>query len=426
MKKPNRKRLTAAVVDNLKPPKDGRMLVWDTSKDANGLYVKKYAKSHSYPTGRVRYACYQRVDARPRHFTLPAFLTSPSAAREYIQREILPKLAIGLDPISERRKRYAVEDGALTIGKYLDGAYAPLLKRDRRTGDVLVRRIRTHFTEVLEMRLDDADSAKVWLRGWVERRRSAGIKHATVVRDLNVLSGLYTQAIDDELAITNPVKPLMKPDKSTNVDPEHQGADRIRFLSDDEEQRLRAALDAREADIAARTHDRNAWRTSRRLRPLSGAPDAVKTVVLMALNTGMRRGEILGMRWDRVDLKAGQCTVPAGGSKTNKTRRVPLNSEVRSLLLEWSIRNARPESGRVFSGRGIRGGWEAVRETAGLQDFRFHDLRHHAASAMVSGGVDLYVVSQVLGHSSTQMTQKYAHLAPEHLASAVEVIGRKR
>ena len=72
MKKPNRKRLTAAVVDNLKPPKDGRTLVWDTSKDANGLYVKKYAKSTCYPTGRVRYACYQRIDAV--HVTTPSCL----------------------------------------------------------------------------------------------------------------------------------------------------------------------------------------------------------------------------------------------------------------------------------------------------------------------------------------------------------------
>ena len=141
----------------------------------------------------------------------------------------------------------------------------------------------------------------------------------------------------------------------------------------------------------------------------------------------MRRGEILGLAWERVDFDRKQLTIPAGGAKTNKTRRVPLNSEAIAVLRDWMMRTGR-RTGPVFPSRKgaslghFRKSWASLVEQAEIENFRFHDLRHHAASRMVMGGVDLYSVARVLGHSSTIMTQRYAHLAPEHLQRAVEVL----
>lgn len=121
-------------------------------------------------------------------------------------------------------------------------------------------------------------------------------------------------------------------------------------------------------------------------------------------------------------------TVCGEGAKTGQTRHVPLNSEVVAVLKAWKSANAEP-GWLVFSGgtsttplTEARKAWAGVLKQAKILSFRFHDLRHTFASKLAMAGVDLNTIRELLGHRKISMTLRYAHLAPEHKAEAVERI----
>jgi integrase len=151
----------------------------------------------------------------------------------------------------------------------------------------------------------------------------------------------------------------------------------------------------------------------------------VTPLVLVALNTGLRRGELLQPQWRDVDLVRKNSTVRGEGAKTGQTRHVPLNTEVVAVLKKWKSSDAEPDW-CVFSGNTTttplteaRKAWATVLAKAKIRSFRFHDLRHTFASKLVMAGVDLNTVRELLGHKKISMTLQYAHLA-EHKAAAVE------
>jgi integrase len=145
------------------------------------------------------------------------------------------------------------------------------------------------------------------------------------------------------------------------------------------------------------------------------------------MNTGMRRGEILSLEWQNADLTNKNLTVISENAKSGKTRHIPLNTEAFETLKNW--KKDSPSNGYVFTGQNgnplleIRKSWTTALEEAKISNFRFHDLRHHFASKLVMASVDLNTVRELLGHSDLTMTLRYAHLAPEHKAAAVNLIG---
>jgi integrase len=137
-------------------------------------------------------------------------------------------------------------------------------------------------------------------------------------------------------------------------------------------------------------------------------------VVMIALHTGMRKGEILGLTWDRVDLSRGVFILTK--TKAKRRREVPMN------LIVYKVVSALPRTGPRLFGRSVRTAFGAAVKRAGLKDFHFHDLRHTFASWLTMKGRPLKEVSELLGHHSITMTERYAHLAPEHLKQAVAVL----
>lgn len=142
-------------------------------------------------------------------------------------------------------------------------------------------------------------------------------------------------------------------------------------------------------------------------------------LVLFALHTGMRRGEILGLKWDAVDLERGVITVEAG--KTGRIRYVPANA----IVMEVLRRRKELEREYVFTWGGTKQSrfdktWRAAVSAAGIAAIRFHDLRHTFATRLVLAGVDLVTVGELLGHRSIQMTLRYSHPGPEHRRRAVD------
>jgi integrase len=146
-------------------------------------------------------------------------------------------------------------------------------------------------------------------------------------------------------------------------------------------------------------------------------------VVVLALNTGMRKGEILGLEWERVDLSSARIRLDR--TKSGEPRGVPINRAVYDALIALEPDPAR-RHGRVFPagndrrGSQVRTAFEAALVRAGIAGFRFHDLRHTAASHLVMRGASLKDVQEILGHSDLRMTNRYAHLSPAHLRGAVE------
>ena len=146
--------------------------------------------------------------------------------------------------------------------------------------------------------------------------------------------------------------------------------------------------------------------------------------VKFTLLTGMRRGELFKLIWDDVDFERGMVTLrePKGG----KTQTIPVNEQALQVLRELEV-----TSPFVFPGKDgqkrtdFKGPWLRIRKAAGLQEnFRFHGLRHHFASTLVSAGYDLLVVQRLLTHKDSRTTQRYAHLSPGALQEAARKSGQ--
>lgn len=146
-------------------------------------------------------------------------------------------------------------------------------------------------------------------------------------------------------------------------------------------------------------------------------------VVVLALSTGCRKSEILNLRWPDIDLERGKLTLLDTKNKT--PRAVPLVGYALERMKERS-KFRRVDTNYVFAYANlpkpadIDRDFARARDAAGLKDFRFHDLRHTAASYLAMNGATLAEIAAVLGHKTLQMVQRYAHLSDAHTASVVE------
>ena len=152
------------------------------------------------------------------------------------------------------------------------------------------------------------------------------------------------------------------------------------------------------------------------------------SIVTMAIHTGMRKSEILGLKWERIDLAKDlgfNARITLYETKNGEPRGVPLSRAAIAALTALELDPDKRE-GTVFKRKNgsdwgqIRTGFEKAVERAGLSDFRFHDLRHTCASHLAMQGRPLKDIQEVLGHKSFSMTLRYAHLSPSHLLTAVE------
>ena len=157
---------------------------------------------------------------------------------------------------------------------------------------------------------------------------------------------------------------------------------------------------------------------------LSCCPDNLKPIVTVALHTGMRREEILSLKWTQVNLLTG--IIHLDKTKNHESRNIKMNVTVRSALSQIEHRSefvfCKPVGSRYSQ---LPGPFEDVVKKAGIEDFHFHDLRHTFASNLVmQEGVELNDVRELLGHKSMAMTLRYAHLSPKHKTRVVNILDR--
>jgi integrase len=336
----------------------------------------------------------------------------PDEARERCQK-VLGNVAHGRHPLHGLRGT----DG-ITLGIFIADTYTTWVKASRpRTAADTLEKLYRHFRTWYPEPLTAITVERV--EAWKARRLNEGRSPSTVLRDLFTLSSVLRRAVKAGELTENPVRRVDKP----RVD--RRG--KVRFLDQTEETRLRDALKARDEKIQNRrtvANSRRQTRYQRVLPQLTHFGDHLTPAVLLSMNTGLRRGEVVKLRWGSVDFNRRLLTVEGRNAKSRQTRHVPLNDEAVSVLQNW-----REQSGagaRVFDvATGFRAAWERVLKRARISNFRWHDLRHHFASRLVQHGVPLNTVRDLLGHSSVGMSLRYAYLAPDQRREAVAKLNEK-
>ncbi|MDI6793141.1 MAG: site-specific integrase [bacterium] len=147
---------------------------------------------------------------------------------------------------------------------------------------------------------------------------------------------------------------------------------------------------------------------------------------MTALNTGMRKGEILTLKWDQVDLKHGFILLDESDTKNGERKEIPINETLRQTLqrimrqLDVPYVFYDPATGKPY--QDVKTSFKTAVRKSKIRDFKFHDLRHTFASHLVMAGVDITTVKELLGHKTITMTLRYAHLAPSHKVKAVDLL----
>lgn len=314
----------------------------------------------------------------------------------------------------------------ITLGDFISEHFAPWAKAHQKAGQATVDALKACFGNLYARELRGVMARDI--EQFKTKRLNAKIKPATINRDLDRIRKVFSCAVEWGFVAQHPMAD--KKVKRIKVDNE-----RVRYLTPAEDRRLREAIAKREAERRSSRESGNKWceqrgGEGRPMWPKDGYTDHVAPMVLLALNTGMRRGELFGLDWRSVNIPAKLVTVEAGNAKTGKTRHIPLNAEALSVLKHWKKQHG--GEGLVFpnasGGRfdNINKAWAGLTDAAQLPEFHFHDCRHDFASKLVMAGVDLNTVRELLGHADIKMTLRYAHLAPGKLADAVALLGAKK
>lgn len=303
----------------------------------------------------------------------------------------------------------------LTLEQFINREYRPHARKHLEHGDQAADRILL----IMDKHKRKALSA-ITLPMVQKAVDGRGVSQATMRRDRNAIRAAFNLAIKWGLLTKNPAIGLDLGKVKEDGTP--------RYLDAAEEGRLIDALTARDQALRnARARTLAGGRRQHAGLATIGAdeyPDHLTPLVLTALHTGCRRGELFKLRWGDVELagRHPQLTVRGSMAKSGKTRHVPLNATAAAVLKQWRKQN--PTAARVFGLVDAKKAWGRVLAAAEISDFRFHDLRHTFASKLVQRGVPLNTVRDLLGHADIKMTLRYAHLAPENKAAAVAMLDR--
>lgn len=315
--------------------------------------------------------------------------------------------------IKENRYFKTAESQKHTLGEMVDRYIRDVLPTKGSNSNAQKQQLKWFKDEIGAYTLADVTPAKIVecrdkLLMSLSPKTKKPLAPASVVRYMAALSHAFTIAINEWGWLEDsPMRKVKKPALPRG---------RIRFLSEDT------------TDSNGKTID---GERTRLLKACQASDNPyLYTVVILALSTGMRRGEVMGLTWDDVDLHQGRITLYE--TKNGEIRVVPLVGKALDLLIEHSrVRNLK--TSLLFPGKPIRDGdgnvtykpmdlrapWLAALKKVNIDDFRFHDLRHSAASYLAMDGASLAEIAEVLGHKTLQMVKRYAHLSEAHTTSVV-------
>ncbi|WP_323401631.1 tyrosine-type recombinase/integrase [Aminobacterium sp.] len=316
-------------------------------------------------------------------------------ARELAQKIRVSVRNDGEDPTQIEKKMRE----RLTIGEIVN-LYVPWLKIHRKSVRQTLIMLRS-FSKLYPIVAEEITSNDVtkWKQNCKNEKTGKSLAPQTVNRRLALFKGMFSWAMREGHISQNPLK--------SNVEmlKESDNNHRIRYLEPDERERLLTALEKRDGE----------------------EKDYLRCAVLLSLNTGVRKGTLLRLKWEYVDWERKTLFLPAQIMKGGKTHTVPLNSVALEALADWKKRSKNPSDGYIFPGDtpeghlgDIKNPWETLLKRANIKNFRWHDMRHDFASQLVMQGVDILTVKKLMCHTDLKMTQIYAHLSPQHINLATE------
>lgn len=409
--------LTQHTADTAKP----REGAWEIA-DSDGREAVRGLLLRVLPSGRKVY--YAQISRGHRERIGDASQLTLKHARKKA-KTILGMAADGHDFRGERRRKRAMKENTLLA--YLDGAYKEHAEQNIASGAEMIVRIKKAFPHLLSKAMTDINDG-IDMARWRKERSNVSLE--TQRRELAYLKAVLNHAVKNKLIPDHQlrhyrVRATAGADDSKKI---------VRYLSAGEETRMRAALKERDQELRRKRASANTWRTERNrepLPPLGHFADHIEPLLLLALNTGLRRGDLLNLRWQNIDLSRRQMTLVI--SKSSHARRkagkrvdpvtLPLSPEAVDVLTHW---RQQVDGELVFPGStgtaltDVKKGFAAIMTKAKISNFRFHDLRHTFASRLVMAGVDLNTVRELMTHSDIKMTLIYAHLSPDHKAAALD------
>ena len=334
--------------------------------------------------GEVSYRVTVRIKGRPR--CSATFRKKVDAVQWGRDTEAAIQQGRHLHPANQARKH--------TMSELLDRYQRDVIDKRSKNTSTLTQEIRWWREELGQYLIADITTAMiVECRGKLEEEvtcRGQVRSPATVNRYCSLLSNVFRIAIDEwEWLKESPMKGLKKRKESRG---------RTRFLSEDERHRLLLACQESKCSF-------------------------LHTIVVLALATGMRKGEIMNLKWDDIDFERHCITLSE--TKNGEVRVVPLLGYALKLLRRHAEKY-RFETILLFPGKKvakpcqIRRSWENALKRADIEDFCFHDLRHSCASYLAMNGATMMEIAEILGHKTLSMVKRYAHLSHNHIKSVVE------
>ncbi len=413
-------KITPSVVQNTKP-REKRFVVHDTLLKGLVMFVR--------PTGKKTWYVDYRISGKRTHYLIgDTTLFTVTEAREEA-RKILSGIARGEDPKAEEDIQDQ-NNKSLALGEFIRDVYGPWVTENRRTGRETIIMLLRAFKSFLSMEIEQITLAQ--LEQWrAQERKKRGVKASSLNRETTALRaainwGIGMEYIEKCPLVSAKFKALAESDSEKIV----------RYLSEEERARLMAALDEREQKMRKERDSHNQWLKERGLETmpqLKGFADHLKPMILLALNTGIRRNALFSLEWRDVDFANKTIVVRAATSKSGKMYHVPMNKQSLNALTKWHKQSTKiapnnlvfpsPQTGKKIDN--CNTAWGTLLKMAELENFRWHDMRHDFASQLVMSGVDLNTVRELLGHADLKMTLRYAHLAPAAKMKAVEMLDRQ-
>lgn len=324
--------------------------------------------------GKMTYYLFYRLNGKQVNYKLGSHpQITPAQAREMAKQKA-GEVANGVDVQQSRKEqRLKTERDKLTkLEAFIEQRYRPYQEtRNPKTADKLIKQFYSGFSEFLSLQLSEITTARI--ETWRTAKKKAGMKDATINSYVATLKAALNRAVDWSLIDHHDLQKVKRL-KSDNT--------RVRYLEDDEEKRLREALRARDSRLKAERDNANKFRQQRGypLKPeLNHYPyaDHLEPIVLLAMNTGLRKSELLSLKWTDVDIKRKHITILPSNAKSGKTRHVPLNQHAITVFNGWFKYHGSQKY--VFERSSneplndIKKSWNKVLEEAAIENFRFHD-----------------------------------------------------
>ncbi|WP_286677318.1 site-specific integrase [Aminobacterium sp. EBM-42] len=347
------------------------------------------------PSGVKTWYVYYRhpvTHCRVRKKIAPQEQLTVAQAREYAKNFVATVILTKEDPVQAEKKMRS----RLTLEEVVN-KYIPWMKLHRKSIRQSVTMLKS-FEPLFPTIAEDLSPADITRWKQTLTLLKPEISPKTINRRVALLKGMLSWAVREGHINTNPLRGTVEMLKEGDNG-------RVRYLTPEEREKLLQALEKRDSE----------------------EKDYLRCAVLLSLNSGIRKGTLLKLRWEYVDWNNKTLTLPAQIMKGGKTKIVPLNPIALEALIDWRNRSApQAAEGYVFPGDtrdghlgDVKNPWKTLLKRAGIGGFRWHDMRHDFGSQLAMQGVDILVIKELMCHESLKMTLVYSHLAPQHLEKAV-------